>query len=272
MPKLQQALFVVRHYKTTLRFKLTILLLTFALITQGQSNSTQTSTPKLTYQQMVLGKYYVDIDQSNHKQYFNKVKTLVELADRDSSYKATKLMWALWFYDTTKYSTDFFKPLLDKVQKSNTAFYERTLTGTWRFSHDFWTGLVSQVTSTTAYDTGRTVSFNNGYAQFYFYDTLIRTTEYKIISLSTGFEISRVNNFKIHFLDKNEYWTFRITMPKNSFEDKTYLTVVLDPSCSCSCGNDIYYKVQVPYLTTRNNERTTTVLRNCRQTEVNEHL
>jgi hypothetical protein len=232
-------------------------LLTSVLITQGQSNSIQTNRPKLTYQQLVLGKYYVDINNSNHKQYFKKVKTLVELANKDSSYKATKLMWALLFYDTVKYSTDFFKPLLDKVQKSNRAFYERTLAGTWRFSHDFWTGLVSEITSKTAYDTGRTVSFNNGYAEFYFYNTLKRATEYQIIPNTTGFEFSRVNNFKILFLDKNEYWTFTITTPKKSFEDRTYLTVILDPSCSCGCRNDIYYKVENPYLTTRNIERTT---------------
>jgi len=241
----------VRHYRETLKFKLTILFFASAIVTYGQSNLTQTSRPKLTYQQMFLGKYYVDIDKSNHEEYFEKVKGLTEFADKDSSYKATKLMWALWFYDTAKYSTDFFKPLLDKIQNSNKAFYEQTLNGQWRFSHDFWTGLVSQVSTTTANDTGRIVSFNNGVAEFYFYDTLKRTTKYQIIPKTTGFELSRVNNFKILFLDKNEYWTFVITTPK-SIDDKTSLTVILDPNCSCGCGSDIYYKQEEPpYLTTR---------------------
>ena len=199
---------------------------------------------------MVLGKYYVDIDKGNHQKYFKNVKALIAYNDRDSSYKATKLMWALWFYDTTKYSTDFFKPLLDKIQKSNEVFYERALIGQWRFSHDFWTGLVSEVITTTAYDTGRTVSFNNGYAEFYFYDTLKRTTKYQIVPQSTGFELSRVNNFKILFLDKNEYWTFVITT-KKPFDDRISLRVILDPNCSCGCGTDIYYKQEEEYFTSR---------------------
>ena len=199
---------------------------------------------------MVLGKYYVEINNSNQQLYLKKVKTLVEFGDKDSSYKATKFMWALWFYDTAKYSTDFFKPLLNRIQKSNEGFYERTLNGHWRFSHDFWTGLVSQVTTTTAYDTGRTVSFNNGYAEFYFYDTLKRATKYQIVPQPTGFELSRVNNFKILFLDKNEYWTFVVTT-KKSFDDRISLRVILDPNCSCGCGDDIYYKQEEPYLTSR---------------------
>ena len=199
---------------------------------------------------MILGKYYVDIDNINQQKYFEKVKTLVQFEDKDSSYKATRLMWALWFYDTAKYSTDFFQPLLDRIQQSNESYYDRVLKGQWRFSHDFWTGLVPYVTTTTDYDTGRTVIFKNGYAEFYFYDTLKRTTKYKIVPQTTGFELSRVNNFKILFLDKNEYWTFVITA-KKSFGDRISLRVILDPNCSCGCGDDIYYKQEEPYLTSR---------------------
>jgi hypothetical protein len=201
---------------------------------------------------MILGKNYVDIDNINHLAIYEKVKSLVEFADKDSSYKATKLMWALLFYDTTKYSTDFFKPLLDRIQASNKSYYERILKGEWRFSHDFWTGLVWKITTTSAYDTGRTVTFKDGYAEFYFYDTLQRKTKFDITPDSAGFELSRVNNFKILFLDKNEYWTFVINTNKKAFGDRISLSVILDPNCSCGCGSDIYYKQEEPpYLTTQ---------------------
>jgi hypothetical protein len=139
----------VRHFRETLKFKLTILFFASAIVTYGQSNLTQASRLKLTYQQFFFGKNYVEIDNSNHQKYFEKVKDLTEFADKDSSYKATKLMWALWFYDTSKYSIDFFKLLLDKIVNSNKFFCERTLKGQWQFSHDFWTGLVSQVSTST---------------------------------------------------------------------------------------------------------------------------
>ena len=250
-PRLRQYPGVVRHYRETLKFKLTILLFASAFATHGQSNLTQTSKINPDFKRMILGKYYVDIDSSNHQAFYKKVKSLIEFEDKDSSYKATRLMWALLFYDTTKYSTDFFQPLLDRIQQSNESYYDRVLKGQWRFSHDFWTGLVSQVTTTTAYDTGRTVSFKNGYAKFYFYDTLKRTSKYKIISESTGFEFSRVNNFKILFLDKNESWTFVITTTIKSVGERTSLRVILDPNCSCGCRDDIYYKQEEPYLTIR---------------------
>jgi hypothetical protein len=235
-----------------LKFKLTILLFVFAHVTHGQSDLTQPKKINADFKRMILGKYYVDIDHSNYLTIYEKVKSLIEFADKDSSYKATKLMWALLLYDTAKYSTDFFKPLLDRIQASNESYYDRMLKGEWRFSHDFWTGLVWKTTTTSAYDTGRTITFKNGYAEFHFYDTLQRKTKYAIIPDSTGFEISRVNNFKILFLDKKEYWTFVIDTKKKIFGDRISLRVILYPNCSCGCGSDIYYKQEEPpYLTTR---------------------
>ena len=248
----------MRHYRETLKFKLTILLFVIAFGTHRQSCFAQTSKMNPDIKGMILGKHNVEINSTNHQAFYKKVKTLIEFEDKDSSYKATKLMWALWFYDTTKYSTNFFHPFLERIQKSNESFYDRVLKGEWRFSHDFWTGLVQESTTTSAYDTGRTVLFKNGYAKFYFYDTLKRTSKYKIISQSKGFEFSKVNNFKILILDKNELWTFAIDINKKRFEDKNSLKdrislrVILDPYCSCGCGSDIYYKQEeFTYLTSR---------------------
>ncbi len=225
-----------------MRFILTIILFATTFFLKGQPFSDGSNKHKEDFMNMVLGKYHVSINSCNEQNYLDTINKLIEFNNNDSSYKATKLMWGMWFYDTTKYSVTFFKPLITKILKSRQEYYKENLEGKWRFSHDFWTGLVFQSTTTTAEDTNKTVLFKNGIAEFYFKDSLLRRTGYKVFLEISGFELSWNSYFKIQFLDKNDYWVFNISPSKTSPVDELKLTVILDPNCSCGCGSLIYKK------------------------------
>lgn len=190
---------------------------------------------------MLLGGYNYAYDTANCHLYYEKAKSLIELNNPDSSYKAKKIMLGLYFYDTVKYTYKFFKPLVDKIEQSNRHFYINKIKGTWRFSHDFWTGLVPVSTSTTAIDTGKVVKFNGSVATFYFNDTLTRQTAYKVLFTQRGAELGRYLTYSICFDDSNEDWEFTLKQEKG---DSTLSMIrTLDPSCSCSCGVHIYKKI-----------------------------
>jgi hypothetical protein len=193
------------------------------------------------FKSLVLGKYNYIYDSYNCKVFEDKVKSLIELNDLDSAYKATKIMWGLLLYDTIKYSEEYFKPLLDKIVNLNTAYFESNLKGEWRFSHDFWTGMVKQITTTSDIDTGKVVKFDGNTAYFYFNDSLFRQSSYKVVVKQSENKFLSVNHYNIQLNDINENWSFSLT--ENSYGSKMIMTIQNDPNCLCGCRQDIYKKI-----------------------------
>lgn len=190
---------------------------------------------------LVLGGYNYIYTRQNSAGFYEQAKSLIELDNPDSSYKASMIMWGLFLFDTTNYSLKNCRPWLDKIIASNTRYYENNLRGAWRFSHDYWTGMgISDPTTTTAIDTGKVIKLDGHMAYFLFNDSLIRQTPYKIVVKQTGFYFQRINRYTIHFDDKNEDWLFRLTQAQN--DPTPLLTITLNPLCSCGCGEDIYKK------------------------------
>jgi hypothetical protein len=224
-----------------------LFLCTFAMGQRGPK-------PLRDFKSLVLRDYNYPYDSTNCDVYYKMVKSLIEYNNPDSSYKAKKIMLGLYFYDSVKYAFELHAPLVYKIEQLNRQYYENTIKGTWRFSHDFWTGLVSTPTTTTAKDTGKVIKFNGRTASIYFNDTLIRKTAYKLVAKQRGTDYSRHTIFSIHFEDKDEDWEFILDWDKQ--DSKTNLIVTLDPSCSCGCGEHIYKKIndlEAPLIVTGNN-------------------
>lgn len=202
------------------------------------------------FKSLVLGDYNYIYNDQNSAVFYKKVTSLIELNNPDSSYKASKIMWGLLLFDTLKYSVENFKPLLDKIINSNTRYFENKLKGAWRFSHDSWSGMGFEPTTTTAVDTGKVIRLDGYRAWFFFNDSLFRQTTYKIQVRQTSNELTMVNNYNIHFDDKNEDWSFKF-----STDPTPTLTIILNPLCSCGCGVDIYKKIADEPGITRRDDR-----------------
>ncbi len=132
------------------------------------------------FKRLVLGEYNYNYTTANSDHFFEEAKNLIKIKNPDSSYKASKIMYGLFLFNDTKYSLDTFQPLLSAINISNRQIFEQSLIGSWRFSHDFGTGLVTQISTSTAVDTGNVVNFDGCEASFFFNDSLTRKTHYSL--------------------------------------------------------------------------------------------
>ncbi|MDF2189132.1 hypothetical protein [Paraflavitalea sp. CAU 1676] len=233
-----------------MKFEALILFFSLSSCVYGQETYPNTKD----FKSLVLGKYNYIYSSTNCGIFEDKVKSLIEENNPDSSFKATKIMWGLSLYDTIKYSDEYFNPQLDRIIKSNTAYFESNLKGEWRFSHDFWTGMVLKTTTTTDIDTGKVIRFDGHTAYFYFNDSLFRQTSYKVVVQKAGIEFTRVNYYNILLEDKNENWSF--SLAKNLHGSEMIMTVHLEPNCSCGCRQDIYRRIKYTGVDILTSERT----------------
>lgn len=188
------------------------------------------------FKSLVLGEYNYPYDAVNSNFYYEQAKSLTKLNNPDSSHKASKIMWGLYLYDTSRYKLEDFVPLLKKIERSNTHYYERVLKGKWRFSHDWLDGLGYIPIDSIREDTFRVVEFDGHNAAFFFKDSLYRKTSYTIECRHTGFEFQRINIFSICFHDSDAKWWFTI--------NPEYMKIKHEYYCSCGCVLSIYKKIQ----------------------------
>jgi hypothetical protein len=192
------------------------------------------------------------IDNSNHLTFYQKAQKLIELNNPDSSFEATRILWALLYYDTTKYSVDLFTPLLDKIENANRAFYKTTLSGQWKFE---WSGS-NWGTAQTSKDVNKSIVFTDKEAIFYSGDTIKRRTVYYlsnnyplyfIPSNNSQSRFTTVNLFHLVFADTKEEWNIRFYkdgfVPYVGQTQTTAMLINQMPNCVCGCPEEVYNKV-----------------------------
>ena len=212
-----------------MKLQITILLLIFSLVVAGQKHPIKDRYP---------------INDSNDSSFYQKAQSLIQYNNPDSSWEATRILWALIFFDTTKYSMELYQPLLDKIETANRTFYEATLAGQWNFE---WSG-TNWGTAETSKEVTKRIIFNDKEAIFYSGNKVKRKTGYYLSNEYSNSRFVTANFFRLVFTDNKEEWTIRFYnnhkfVPYIGNTNTIGMLANQMPNCSCGCPEEIYSKV-----------------------------
>jgi hypothetical protein len=188
-----------------------------------------------------------NIGYSNHTSFLNRVVQLVGLDNIDSSREAMRIMHALKYYDSVKYSDKVFVPLLKKIEKSTGSYLDAALVGRWRFA---WGG-TNWGAAFTAKDTTRQLVFTGSDLVFYTGDTVKRKTAYRLVN-AAPYGLPRnpwyATAFRIRLEDSGEEWSFQVTREGqfapyigNALTASLHLNLMVN--CVCGCPEEMYKKL-----------------------------
>jgi hypothetical protein len=192
-----------------------------------------------------LSKYEnYSVKRKNHVALYERAKRLIEFNRPDSSHEAVRILRALNGYDSSKYSMNLFKPLLEKMEKANRTFYQQTIIGRWKFE---WSG-TNWGTTSTSDSTNEVLVFTDKEVIFYRNDTIQRRTPYQISNSNVRSYFYASVFFRIVFQDNNNEWPFWFYdhtdfVPYISKTKTVAMRISEEPFCSCGCPEQVFSKI-----------------------------
>lgn len=191
------------------------------------------------------------INHTNHNQFYQDAKELINFDDRDSIFKAFRLLKHLHYFDSSIYSNKILQQLFSQIEKKSYDYYHDNLLGEWVFE---WSGS-NWGTSETSASKKEKIIFTESKALFYTNDSLNRQTSYKIRNDFKGY-LSKEIFFLLYLEDTKAAWEINFQnkgadyVAKLKFsEEHVGLFINENYHCICGCHERIYLKKKPLYIT-----------------------
>ncbi len=209
-----------------MKSRLTIIFLFFFFVAESQ----------------IGGLFFNRVDTSNNEDYYKRLLKNIKVENIDSSHEAINLIFDLYTYDSKKYNSNLFNPILKQIQSLQLKFLRKTIIGKWQ-SESLGSNWFN--TKETMVNPNKEFVFNNSEAIFYLKDSLTRKTSYSIISEERQQDNLKFAKFSIVFTDTKEKWALHFItkgnlVPFHGTAQRLYLLFNKEPNCVCGCPEELY--------------------------------
>lgn len=183
------------------------------------------------------------IAPKNEEFYYAEMKQLSSQNNIDSINRAINIIEDLYYFDSKKYNVKTLQPYLDKLNEFSYATILNRLPGVW-LSEPMgtdWGGAMINL--------NKKIIFSQNRAFFYYQDSLVRVTNFKIISKVINGSSLNFKYFSIAFIDNKEEWKLKLisegnTVPFHGEAKKLYLLISKEQHCVCGCPEELYSILQ----------------------------